>query len=400
MTPRPPKKGPRKAGPSTQAVHAGQPRSKPGDALTTPVFQTATYVFRNTAELRDYMDGRIRREEYGRYGNPTVREAERKIAELEGGEAGLLCSSGMAAVTTTLLAMLRAGQHVLLTDDCYRRTRQFAGQFLTRLGIEVSMVPTDDYKKIEASIRKNTRLFITESPTNPYLNVLDLERLVEIGRRHDLKILIDATFATPVNQRPIEFGVDLVLHSATKYLGGHNDLLAGAIVGREGIVAAIREAQGVLGSVSDPHSAYLLIRGLKTLALRVERQNASAQRIAEFLEGHPGVRRVYYPGLKSHPQHGVARRQMKGFGGVVSFEVEGGIQEATRVVDAVRIPYLAPSLGGVESLIEQPALMSFYELTSEERAAIGIKDNLVRYSVGIEDPEDLVEDLRQALDQI
>jgi cystathionine gamma-synthase len=230
--------------------------------------------------------------------------------------------------------------------------------------------------------------------------VVDLERLVEIGRRHRVKTVIDSTFATPINQRPLEFGVDLVIHSATKYLGGHNDLMAGVVLGSRNLVGAIRELHSVTGAVPDPFGAYLLIRGIKTLALRVARQNENAQRVAEFLEAHPKIERVHYPGLKSHPEHDLARRQMKGFGGVVSFEVRGDLAAASRLVDACRIPRIAPSLGGVESLIEQPALMSFYELTTEERLQIGIRDSLVRYAVGVEDGDDLVADLDQALERV
>ncbi|GBD27609.1 Cystathionine beta-lyase [bacterium HR30] len=252
---------------------------------------------------------------------------------------------------------------------------------------------------MEESIRQTTRLIFSESPTNPYNRVLDLEKVAAIGRRHRVKTIIDSTFATPINQRPIEFGVDLVIHSATKYLGGHNDLLAGVVCGSRDLISGIRDLQGITGAVVDPFAAYLLIRGLKTLALRVERQNANATRIAEFLARHPKVERVHYPGLPTHPEHEVAKRQMKGFGGVVSFEVRGDLATASRVVDACKIPRIAPSLGGVESLIEQPALMSFYELTTEERLQIGIRDNLIRYSVGIEDADDLIADLAQALDQ-
>jgi cystathionine gamma-synthase len=246
----------------------------------------------------------------------------------------------------------------------------------------------------------------SESPTNPYLRVVDLERLVEIARRHKrVKTLIDATFATPVNQRPLEFGIDLVIHSATKYFSGHNDILAGVVVGEAGLINALRQSQGMLGGVIDPHAAYLLERGLKTLQLRVSRQNETAQAVAEYLEQHPKIGRVWYPGLPSHPDHQVACQQMRGFGGVVSFEIgpiigEDPLHTASRFVDALKIPYLAASLGGVESLIEQPALMSYYELSTEERLAIGIKDNLVRFAIGIEDTVDILADLAQALVQI
>jgi cystathionine gamma-synthase len=243
-----------------------------------------------------------------------------------------------------------------------------------------------------------TRLIISESPTNPYLHVIDLPQVTAIARKHRVKTMIDATFATPYNQRPIEYGIDLVTHSCTKYLGGHNDLLAGVVIGNPSLIGALREAQGILGGICDPHSAYLLMRGLKTFALRMERQNASGLAIAQFLESHPRVSRVHYPGLPSHPDYAVAMEQMRGFGGVVSFEVDGGLEDTSRVIDRMRIPYIAPSLGGVESLVEQPSLMSFYELSSEERLAVGMRDNLVRLSCGIEDVADLIADLKQALE--
>ncbi|HSE04207.1 MAG TPA: aminotransferase class I/II-fold pyridoxal phosphate-dependent enzyme [Methylomirabilota bacterium] len=386
-------------GPSTLAVHGGETRPKPAHSLTIPIVQTATYTFTNTQELKDHFDGKIERVEYGRYGNPTQRVAELKLAALEGAGDCLLFASGMAAMTTALFAMLSRGTHVVVTDDSYRRTRQFLNQTLGRYGIEVSTVPAGDYEALEDAIRPTTRVLLSESPTNPYNRILDLEQFAAIGRRHRVKTVIDATFATPFNQRPLEWGVDLVMHSATKYLGGHNDLLAGAVLGSRELVGGIRGMQGITGAVIDPFAAYLLVRGLKTLALRIERQNANAQAIAEFLAGHPNITAVHYAGLPSHREHEVAKRQMRGFGGVVSFEVRGDLDAATRVVDACAIPHLAVSLGGVESLIEQPAIMSFYELTTEERLEIGIKDNLIRYSVGIEDVDDLIADLAQALDR-
>jgi cystathionine gamma-synthase len=386
-------------GPSTIAVHAGEPRPKPGHSLATPIIQTATFTFANTQEIKDHFNGKIDRVEYGRYGNPTQRIAEEKLAALEGAQACLLFASGMAAVTTTLFAMLSRGTHVVVTDDSYRRTRQFLNQTLHRYGIEVSTVPAGDYEALEDAIRPTTRVLVSESPTNPYNRIMDLERLADIGRRHRVKTVIDATFATPFNQRPLAFGIDAVIHSATKYLGGHNDLLAGAVLGSQAIVDGVRSLQGVTGAVVDPFVAYLLVRGLKTFALRMERQNASGQAIAEFLAGHPRIDAVHYPGLPGHPAHAVAKRQMRGFGGVVSFEVHGDLDTASRVVDACEIPHIAVSLGGVESLIEQPAVMSFYELSTEERLQIGIKDNLIRYAVGIEDTEDLIGDLSQALDR-
>ena len=388
------------SGPSTRAVHGGEPRTKLANAATEPIVQTATYTFADTAELVAYFEGRVEREEYGRYGNPTQRVAERKLAALEGAEDGLLFSSGMAAITTTLFAMLSKGAHVVVTDDAYRRTRQFLLQVLRRYGVEVSVVPAGDYDRLQEAVRPTTRVIFSESPTNPYNRILDLERVAEIGRRYRVKTMIDSTFATPINQRPLSFGIDLVIHSATKYLGGHNDLLAGAVLGDSALIGGIRDLQGITGAVVDPFSAYLLIRGIKTLALRVARQNENAARLAAFLAAHPKVERVHHPSLPTHPEHAIAVRQMDGFGGVVSFEIRGDLAAGSRLVDACRLPRIAPSLGGVESLIEQPALMSFYELSTEERLQVGIKDSLIRYAVGIEDADDLIADMRQALDRV
>jgi cystathionine gamma-synthase len=387
---------------STRAVHAGEKRIKPHHALTTPIVQTSTYTFENTQDLVNYMEARLwgdetEREEYGRYGNPTSAAVEAKLADLDSSEAACLFASGMAAVTTTLLSLLSTSSHIIMTDDCYRRTRQFVTKFLTRYGIEVTQVPMGDYEALEAAIRPNTKVILSESPTNPYLRVLDLEKLVAIAHKHNLKTIVDSTFATPINQRPLEFGVDFVIHSATKYLGGHNDLLAGVVIGSKYMISAIRETGGILGAVSDPHTAYLLLRGLKTLELRVKRQNETADKIAHFLAKHPAVRRVYYPGLVSHPDYEVAVEQMSGFGGVVSFELETDLEGTGRFIDQLQIPYIGPSLGGVESLVEQVAIVSYYELSSEERAEIGISDSLVRLAVGIESADDLLADLTQAL---
>jgi cystathionine gamma-synthase len=392
-----------KSGGSTRAVHDGVKRHKAFHALNTPIVQTATYTFSCTQELIDFMESKTwgdgeEREEYGRYGNPTVAAVEHRLAALDSGEDAVLYASGMSAVTSLLLTVLPAGAHIVMTDDCYRRTRQFCQTFLKRLGIETSVVPVGDYDAMEAAIiPKKTRFIISESPTNPYLRVADLERLAELGRRYRVRTMIDSTFATPVNQRPLEWGIDFVVHSATKYLSGHNDLLAGVVVGRKDRIQALRDARGVLGGVVDPQNAYLLERGIKTLGVRVQQQNRTAQAVARFLQSHPRIERVWYPGLESHPDHDIAAAQMDGFGGVVSFEVAGDLKRTGMFIDAMRIPYIAPSLGGVESLIEQPALMSYYEKSPEERLELGIKDNLVRFAVGIEDTDDILEDLGQAL---
>ncbi len=395
---------PRQPGINTLSVHGGDNRARAHQAIPMPIIQTATYAFADTADLVNFMqqkswgNGLVGREEYGRYGNPTVQAVEHKVAALEGAGDVVLFSSGMAATTSLLLASLPTGAHLVMTSDCYRRTRQFCLTFLKRLGIETTVVPTGDYEALEAAIRpKQTRFLVSESPTNPYLRCIDLERFVEIAKRHRLQTIIDSTFGTPINQRPLEYGVDYVTHSATKYLGGHHDLLAGVVAGRKDRIAALRDARGVLGGIVDPQNAYLLERGLKTLGLRVTQQNASGLAVAEFLEKHPAIERVWYPGLPSHPDYEVARKQMNGFGGVVSFEVRGDLQVTSLFIDALEIPYIAPSLGGVDSLVEQPALMSYFEKTTEERLELGIKDNLVRFALGVEDAADLIADLDQAL---
>ncbi len=394
---------PQKQGHSTRAVHGGVKRHKAYSALTTPIVQSATFTFKNTADLCDFMDaklygGETDREEYGRYGNPSIWAVEERLAALDGAEDAVVYSSGMAAVTSLLLTVLRAGQHIIMTDDCYRRTRQFCKVFLAKFGIETSVVPMGDYAAIENAIQQGrTRFIISESPTNPYLRVADMGRIAEIGKKHGVLTVIDATFATPINLRPLEYGIDFVLHSATKYIGGHNDVLAGVICGEAGRIKALKDARGVFGNLIDPQAAFLLERGIKTLGVRVQQQNETALAVARFLEAHPKIERVYYPGLPSHPDYEVARKQMSGFGGVVSFEVAGDLEATSLFIDRCRIPYIAPSLGGVESLIEQPALVSYYELSTEERLAVGIKNNLVRFAVGIENAEDIIQDLENAL---
>ncbi len=390
-------------GRSTRAVHGGTKRRKAFNSLNTPIVQTATYTFGDTQELIDFMESKTwgdgdDREEYGRYGNPTVNAVERKLAAMDSGEDAVLYASGMAAITSLLLSVLPSGAHIVMTDDCYRRTRQFCQTFLKRFGIETTVVAMGDYEAMEAAIiPKKTRVIISESPTNPYLRIADLDRIGKIGKKHRILTMIDSTFATPVNQRPLEWGIDFVVHSATKYLSGHNDLLAGVVIGRADRIKALRDARGVLGGIVDPQNAFLLDRGIKTLGVRVAQQNQTALAVARILDDHPRIERVWYPGLESHPDYKIAAAQMTGYGGVVSFEVKGDLQTTSRFIDRLKIPYIAPSLGGVESLIEQPALMSYYEKTSEERLALGIKDNLVRFAIGIEDTDDVLFDIQQAL---
>jgi cystathionine gamma-synthase len=391
----------RKAITSTDAVYTGEEKRKAYDAVPMPIVQTSTYTFADTAEIAAHTEGRhpnADRGEYGRYGNPTVRAVEHRLAALEGTEDAALFASGMAAVTTSTLALAKGGQHIVLFQDCYRMTLEFVTDVLARFGVNHTLLAAGDVGALPDAIRPETRLVISESPTNPYLSCVDLERVAAACKaRRTVKSMIDATFATPVNCRPASFGIDLVVHSATKYLAGHNDVLAGVVCGPAGLISMIRDLRGVLGGVCDPHAAFLVGRGLKTLTLRVQRQNATALALAERLEKHPRVERVFYPGLASHATHAVARSQMRGFGGVVSFIVKGGLTAASRVVDAVKLARIGPSFGGVEALIEQPAVMSYYEMTTEQRQAIGIADGLIRLSVGIEETADLIADIDQAL---
>lgn len=384
---------------STVAVHAGEQRQKPGDAITDPIFCASTYTFRDTQSVIDFIEQDQPREEYGRYGNPGERVAERKLAAIEGAEDAVLYSSGMAALVGLLMAKLSAGDEIIFFDECYHRSREFCRKHMSRFGVKTVQVPACDYDAMEAAITPKTRMLVSESPTNPHLSVVDLERFAELGKRTGVETLIDATLATPYNLQPIAAGVDYVLHSATKYLGGHNDLLAGTVAGSREQLEPVRNLRGIMGAVNGPQNVYLLLRGLKTFELRMARHNENGQRVAEFLESHPRVEKVYYPGLESHRDHAIAKQTMRGYGGLVTFLLKDADWRATAdVVDAVTIPRIAPSLGGVESLIEQPLVMSYYKCSPEERESFGIYDNMIRMACGIEDPDDLIADLAQALD--
>jgi len=384
---------------STVSVQGGEQRQKPGNSITEPIFCASTYTFEDTDSIIRYIENDEVREEYGRYGNPGEKTAEAKLASIEGGESSVLFSSGMAAIVGLLMAKLNAGDEVVFFDECYHRSREFCGKHLSRFGVVTRTVKTGDYEAMEAAINSNTKMLISESPTNPHLSVVDLERFVEIGKKHDVETLIDATLATPFNVRPLDYGVDYVLHSVTKYLAGHNDLLAGVIVGSEEQLDSVRNLRGIMGAINSPHNCYLLIRGLKTFSLRMQRHNENGMAIAQFLEDHPMVEKVYYPGLESHPYHEVAKRTMRGFGGLVTFNLkDADWRKTANVVDNAKIFRIAPSLGGVESLIEQPLVMSYYKQTPENRAKFGIYDNMIRIACGIEDKEDLIADLRQALE--
>ncbi len=366
--------------------------------MTDAIFCAATYTFADTQSVLDFIEQKLPREEYARYGNPSEKVAEQKLAALEGGEAGLIFSSGMSAVAAVLLSLLQSGDEIILFDECYHRTREMCTEWFAKYGVVTHQVPACDYERMEAAVNKNTKLLISESPTNPHLSVVDIERFVALGRKHGVATLIDSTLATPMNLRPLEYGVDYVLHSLTKYLAGHNDMLGGALVGSQENIEPIRKFRGVFGMVNGPHNIYLLLRGLKTFELRMRRHNENGQAVAEFLEQHPRVEKVYYPGLPSHKYYDLARRQMDGYGGLVTFLVKDADADQTAaVVDAVRLPRIGPSLGGVESLIEQPIVMSYHDFTPEARRAVGIPDNMIRIACGIENSNDLIADLEQAL---
>ena len=386
---------------STDCIHAGEDRNKPHDSITTPIIQSSTFVFKNSEEIRQFTQEKHFRYEYGRYGNPTQGAAEKKLAKLEGAESAVLFASGMSAIINTLLAILKAGDHMVITDDAYNKTLDFCKYWLPKWGIDVTVVKMCDYDDIENAINSNTRLFFSESPTNPYMNIMDFSKLREIRKKHPEMIVVsDSTFATPYNQRPLELGADIVTHSATKYLAGHNDILAGVVLGEEKLVQEIVEFQKIMGGVIDPHCAYLLIRGLKTFSIRMEKLNRSGEKVAEWLESHPKVRRCYYPSLKSHPHHDVALREMTGFGAVVTFELNGDLEDSNRFLDNLKVCYIGPSFGGCETLITHPATVTYYGYTREERYELGILDNLFRLSVGLEDVEDIIGDLEQAMNSL
>jgi cystathionine beta-lyase/cystathionine gamma-synthase len=383
--------------PETESVHGGESLDKRNAPLTQPIYQTSTFqVTDSDQQVRATHTDMF----YTRYGNPTHTAVETRIAELEGADAALLFASGMNAITTSILSLVKAGDHIVVQRDIYGGTTKFLSTWLPKLGIETTFVDSTEYDQHERAIRPNTKLLYLESPTNPTLRVVDLRKAASIAKAHGLVSLIDSTFATPINLRPVEFGIDLVLHSGTKYFGGHTDLICGITAGRRDLIDQIRETRTTLGGTMDPHAAYLLLRGTKTLAVRVQRQNENALRIAEFLAQHSKVRSVNYPFLQSHPQRALAIETMKGGGGVLSFEVEGTGADAKRLSEALNLFALAPSLGGVESLVSIPVLTSHAMISAEHRAKMGVTEQLIRLSVGIENVDDLIADLDQALAKI
>jgi len=378
----------------TEAVRGGTSVDKKNGPLATPIYQTSTFEVTDMQEQLRLTDSDSY---YTRYGNPTNTVAEKAIAELEGVDSALLFSSGMSAITTSILALVKSGDHIVAQRDIYGGVIKFLSQWLPKMGIETTFVDTNDIDQHERAIRPNTKLVHIESPTNPNVRVVDLEKIASLARKHSLITTIDSTFATPINCRPAEWGIDLVLHSGTKYFGGHSDIMCGIAAGRTGLIEQIHHARTTLGGCMDPHAAFLLLRGIKTLAVRVERQNESALRLAEFLSQHPKVARVHYPLLKNHPDYAIARKQMKGAGGVLSFEVEGSGADACRVAEALNLFTLAPSLGGVDSLVTIPVLTSHYMIDPELRRKMGVTEQMIRLSVGIEHADDLIADLEKGL---
>jgi cystathionine gamma-synthase len=385
------------AGMSTRCVHAGEARDAEG-AIHAPLYNHSLFGFASTADLLDVVEGRVDGNLYTRYGlNPTIRSTERKLADLEGGEAALAFGSGMAAEAATILAHTKAGEHVVCLGDVYSGTLELLGENLSRVGIETTFLRNSEVDQLGEVVAERTRIIFFETPTNPTIEVFDIAEIAAVARRVGALVVADNTFATPVNQRPLEHGADIAIHSATKYLGGHSDLTGGAAIGPAELLGPVAMWRKNLGQVIAPEVAHLLSRSLRTLVVRVQAQNAGAAAIADFLAGHPRVAKVNYPGRATGRQAEIVARQMHGGGGIMSFVVDGDAAQTAAVVDRLRLISLAASLGGVESLACQPVTVTHHALTPDERQRRGIVDGMVRLSVGLEDPADLIEDLDRAL---
>lgn len=382
---------------ATQVIHGGHEREAFG-ALVTPLYQSATFVFESAQQGGERFAGNEQGYIYTRLGNPTTAELERKMAILEGAEAAAATASGMGAVSAALLANLQMGDHLVASNAVYGCTYALMTTQFARFGIEVSLVDFSSLADIEAAIQSNTKVIFCETPVNPHLQVFDLAAIATIAKRHQLVSIVDNTFMTPLLQRPLDFGIDLVIHSATKYLNGHGDVIAGIVCGSEEQLHKVKyEILKDIGAVISPHDAWLILRGLKTLDVRLQRHCDSAQRVAEFLAEHPSINRVYYPGLASHQGHKFIGKQMKRAGGVIAFELAANLEEAMAFVGHLSLFSIAVSLGDAESLIQHPASMTHSPYTPEARAAAGIGDNLLRISIGLEDCDDIIADLSQAL---
>lgn len=388
------------AGAGTRAVWSGEQGERWVGATQVSVALSVSFGYKTVEEWLEVALGRKAGHIYGRNTNPTVAAFEEKVRDLEGAEAATSFSSGMAAISNTLFTLLSPGDRVVSIKDTYGGTNKLFIEFLPRFQIEVSLCDTTDHGAIEAAVAKGCKLLYLESPTNPTIKIVDIARLAVAAHRHGTLVVVDNTFATPINQLPLGLGADLVIHSATKFLGGHADALGGALCGREDLVKQIYHFREINGACLEPMSAYLLLRGMKTLHLRVRQQNETALEIARFLESHPRVAKVFYPGLERHENHAIAKRQMSGFGGVLSFALHGGFEAVKSFLPRLRYANLAANLGAVETVAGPPATTSHVESTPEERAATGIPEALIRYSAGIEDVEDLIGDLRQALDSL
>jgi cystathionine beta-lyase/cystathionine gamma-synthase len=384
--------------PDTRAVHT-KSVTPDNDPLALPIYQTSTYSFKTPEDLEHYLEGDEGKYLYTRYENPTLRAVEQKLAELESGDSCFVFSSGMAAITSSLMAFLKSGDEVLAANTLYGRTQCFMERWLPRFGVQTKLIPVKEFPQIDSYFSSKTRILYIESPTNPTLQIVDIQAAAQTAHKHGAMLFIDNTFASPVNQNPIQLGADVVLHSLTKYIAGHSDVIAGASIFGKDHYEKLQESIRTFGGTLDPLAAYLVERGLKTIFVRVERQNRSAMQIANHLQEHRLVRKVHYPGLADHPGHDVAARQMRGFGGMLSFELETGDQ-ARRFLSKLQIFHHGASLGGVESLVCLPVLTSHYKQPPENLKAAGIGEGTIRISVGIENPEDLWADIHQALNTL
>jgi cystathionine beta-lyase/cystathionine gamma-synthase len=383
--------------PETSVLHRGEGVRPDAAPLTTPIYATSTFLFANAAELEAYQQGKNDKYIYSRYANPTVQAAEAKLAVLEGAEAALITSSGMAAIATALFGVLRAGDEVVCSAAIYGGTLSLMTDFLTRFGISVRFASLDAFARPEELVTTGTRAVWFESPINPTLRCVDIRKVADACRARGVLSIMDSTFASPINQQPLALGVDLVMHSATKFLNGHSDVIAGALVGTSDLIDRLQPARKLFGGVLEPASAYALARGMKTIHVRVARQNETAAAVARWLEDDPRVSRVFYPGLPSHPDHAIALKQMRGFGGMVCFEAKGGYSAACRFFDRLQVVKRAASLGGTESLCSLPVLTSQYGLNDGQLAEAGVTRGMARLSIGLEHPDDLIADLDQAL---
>jgi methionine-gamma-lyase len=388
------------AGFHTRLIHAGHKKDPLGSVIT-PIYQSSTFEFENAQHGADCFAGTSNGYIYTRLGNPTIRALEDAMANLEGGFGGIAVASGMAAVTTAYMTFLSAGSHIVSSAAVYGASRTVLEKYFSRFGVEASFIDTSKTELIEPAIRPNTKMLFIETPSNPTIALTDIAACAEIAKRHNLKLVVDNTFCSPYLQRPLELGADVVLHSITKFINGHADVVGGVLICKtEEDYKQMYPVMTSMGPNMDPHQAYLVSRGLRTLAIRMERAQSNAMQIARYLDQHPKIAWVLYPGLESHPQHELAKRQQKGFGALMSFGVKGGFEAGKKLMDSVELATLAVSLGGIETLIQHPASMTHAKVDPDARLKAGITDDMVRYSVGIEDAEDLIEDLEQALAKV